>query len=216
MKTPFRLAPAIFLALSLPSSTPGAILLYESFDPPTNLWTTTSSGSGAFWSYDLAGCQMSGNYTGGSGEALCANSDSFPGPYDASVISPVLDLSGAGNVVLTYRINYQNYSGQDTLDLDISTDGGSTWLTLLHWQEDHGAFQATPGELVTVNLTPYASPQTRFRWRYYDLSDAWDWYVQIDDVLVQSQQEPAEIPEPASFLMTAAGLGFLLMRKFRH
>lgn len=179
-------------------------------------WSSATTGTGAYWSWDLAGCGMSANTTGGTGDAACASSDLWPGAYDTRIISPVLDLSGYGNVVLSYRANYQHYAN-DTLDLDISANGGSTWVTLLRWQEDHEPFGNASGGLVSLDVTPYVSSQTLFRWRYYNLSeDAWDGYVQIDDILVSSLQEPSEVPEPSSLVTAAAGLGVLLLLASRR
>ena len=130
------------------------------------------------------------NYTGGDGTAADVNSDANSGtPYDTELITPVIDPTGAPNLVLSYLANYQDYvaGGGDTLALDISTDGGTTWTNILTWDEDHGTLYDTPGELVVLDLTPYLpSPTTPFqlRWHYYTADTApWDWYAQIDDVI---------------------------------
>ena len=75
--------------------------------------------------------QGGGNYTGGTGDAAGANSD-FIGPadYDTELRTPA--ISGFGpNVVLTYTANYQNFGNADFLNLDVSTDGGTNWTTVL-------------------------------------------------------------------------------------
>ncbi len=37
-----------------------------------------------------------------------------------------------------------------SLDLDISSNGGSTWTTINHWTSNHGTHYGTPGENVTL------------------------------------------------------------------
>lgn len=201
--------------ISLGFSASAGVILTDSFDPVSVPWTVESAGA-VTWMYDLASCGLPANLTGGAGNAVCANSDASPGAFSTALISPVLDLSGAGAASLSYRAYYANYAGADTLDLDISTDGGSTWSNVLRWNEDHQGGDGSPGELVLVDLTPYLSSQTRLRWNYYDPSDGWDWYVQLDDILVTTGGADAEVPEPGAFGLLAAGLGALLLgRKTR-
>lgn len=207
------------LALALACLTPAAragVILSENFDPVSLPWTVNSSGW-VIYGWDLASCGMSLNLTGGTGDAFCANSDLVgPGAFDLFLISPVLNLSGAGSASLTYRANYQNHLGNDTLDLDISTNGGLGWINVLRWKETHQGTFPELGVAVTVDLTPYLSPNFRFRWRYYDLAtDAYDWFFQLDDIQVTTGATP-EIPEPGTAALLTGGLGLLLLRRRRH
>lgn len=148
-------------------------------------WTVVDNeGTGVVWS-DIPGCGESGNFTGGAGNAACASSD-IAGivEFDTELWTNPFSLSNASSATLTYLANYSNFAGLDFLDLDISTDGGATWTNLLSWNEDHGAFRSTPGEAVTVDLSPYAGAgNVLLRWHYYDPNTGdWDWYAQVDDV----------------------------------
>lgn len=148
-------------------------------------WTVADNeGSGVVWG-DLAGCGESGNFTGGAGDVACASSDVFgTAEFDTELWTNTLDLSTATAATLDYMVNYQNYAGLDRLAVDVSTDGGSNWTNLLLWDSDHGAFRATPGEAVSLDLTPYVGGSNVIvRWHYYDPNTSdWDWYVQVDDV----------------------------------
>lgn len=135
--------------------------------------------------------QGTSNATGGTGDAAGANSD-FTGPADFDTELRTPPISGFGpNVVLTYVANYQNYANYDYLDVDVSTDGGATWSTVLSWNEDHGGFFGPPGEQVALDLDPFVAGASEFmvRWRYYDPSMFdWDWYAQVDDVMIVSDE----------------------------
>ena len=64
---------------------------------------------------------------------------------DAELRTPVFSLVGYSEATFSYLANYQNFSGIDRLNFDISADGGVTWTTLTTWNSDQGAFQSTPG-----------------------------------------------------------------------
>ncbi len=160
----------------------------ENFDagiPDT--WTVIDSvGSSLTWTGVISSGEK-GNYTGGAGDAATASSDKFGAhSFDTELRSPSFDLPTGPSAFLEFRANYQALIHHDTLDVDISSDGGANWANLLHWNDDHGYFHAVPGEVVEVDISSYMGTSgLLLRWRYYDLrSDAWDWYAQIDDVRV--------------------------------
>ncbi|MER2599848.1 MAG: S8 family serine peptidase [Caldilineales bacterium] len=168
---------------------------FETGVPPTSWLVQTNEPDGAQWG-TIADCGEAGNYTNGSGEAACVSSDVFgEAEFDTSLVSPPLDLTGASTVMLNYTANYQNFAALDFLDLDISTDGGATWTTLLSWNEDHGTFGDPPGVDVSVDLSAYANTTgALLRWHYYDPNtDDWDWYAQIDNVAVECAAAPPNI-----------------------
>lgn len=157
---------------------------FETAVPPSGWSAATNEPSGPQWT-TVAGSGESGNFTNGSGGAASVSSDVFgSGEYDTSLVTPAFSLVGFVTAQVEYTANYQNLANIDYLDLDISTDGGTAWTTLLSWNEDHGAHRAQPGVDVTVDLAAYAGQANLLlRWRYYDPDTGdWDWYAQIDDV----------------------------------
>ena len=146
-------------------------------------WTVIdNAGTALVWS-NIAGAGEGGNYTGGADDAATASSDIFgPADFDTELRSNTFSLANMYSASLNYLANYQNYAGLDYLDLDISADGGATWTNLLSWNEDHGGFRNTPGEAVSIDLSPFLGmSDLQLRWRYYDPTTwDWDWYAQID------------------------------------
>ncbi|MEO1099458.1 MAG: choice-of-anchor J domain-containing protein, partial [Bacteroidota bacterium] len=162
----------------------GEELLSEDFEgatfPPDGWSVIDNEGNGVVWE------MSTDNYTGATGNTAMANSDAAGiVEYDTELRSPELDVDGKAGVIVQYYANYQNLSNGDFLDLDITTDGGTSWTTVLSWNEDHGSLFSIPGEYVTVELDDYTSGATtmQLRWRYYNPNTGdFDWYAQIDDV----------------------------------
>jgi hypothetical protein len=167
---------------------PGFSEDFESW--PLTGWTVVQNiANGLVW--DSSDVYLDGNYTGGLGLAADVNSDKNQYVnYDTELISPVIDAASLANLNLVYKANFQVYS-EETLDLDISNDGGSSWTNILSWAENHGALYGAPGETVFLDLTPYAGPSFQLRWHYYTgMVDPWDWYAQIDEVRIGASCEP--------------------------
>jgi uncharacterized membrane protein/subtilisin family serine protease len=169
---------------------PNAVVLSEGFNdatfPPAGWSVVDNEGTGLEWG-NLAACGEAGNYTGGSGDVACASSDWFGlAEFNTELWTPSFSLEGYTSAQVTYLANYQNYGFLDFLDLDISSDGGTTWSNLLSWNEDHGTFRGTPGESVDVDLSAYAGMSNLIlRWHYYDPNSLdYDWYAQVDDVVI--------------------------------
>ncbi len=168
-------------------TTPAA--LSEDFETwPLTGWTIVDNiaGGGLVWNVNTAPVYSDGNYTGGAGLAADVNSDvNFGVAYDTELRSPVIDPLTLANKNLTYKANFQSYSGLDALDLDITNDGSATWTNISHWTTDHGAIYAAPGETIAVDLTPFVTGNFQLRWRYYTSeSSPWDFYAQIDEVKI--------------------------------
>ena len=121
------------------------------------------------------------NYAGGNGYCADADSDAYGGGGDAYLMTPVLDLSSYSSATLSFTAAYNIWESGEYADVDISTNGGSTWINLLHWAEDHSPYG--PGENVTIDLTPYVgNSNVVVRWHYY--AAGWDYYYEIDNIRI--------------------------------
>jgi hypothetical protein len=188
----------------------GTSLLQEDFEdasfPPSGWSVVDNAGSGIVWKF--AAAYEESNYAG-TGEAATTSSDAFgEGEFDTELISPIVSTAGFKNIAVQYNANYQNYSGLDFLDLDIQVDGGA-WTTVLSWNEDHGTLREPSGESVTVELGEYINDASSFRlrWHYYDPNaDEWDWYAQIDDVVILGDPRAWLTVEPSSGIVPVQGV----------
>ena len=179
------------------------VLLTEDFNAgiPVDWTITDDDGSGLMWTTnDVWGDD---NWTGGDGYCAEASSDTFgSSTYDTSLITPMLDLSGAATATLDFDAAYQNISTDEFFDVDVSYDGGGSWTNLLSWNEDHGTFHATPGEHVTLTFAG-GSATTQIRFRYYDPTASWAWEAEVDNVVISVESQtvhpcPFVVDLPAS------------------
>jgi hypothetical protein len=167
--------------------------LTESFEgntfPPSGWNVVDNVGEGHEWQLNDPEGQQ--NATGGSGNFADINSD-FYGPgdtQDTSLVTPTLDLSGAAAPYLTFHNNYVAFSPYpQTGDVDVSTDGGTTWTTVWHHGED-----GVPGpDLETVQL-PQAANQSNVKVRFHFTSTFGFWWM-VDDVTVLKSAGCVKIP----------------------
>ncbi len=191
--------------------------------PSTVLSQTFNSGLGS-WTVDNSG--GSGMLPGG-GWKICGNGYPTLGPFfspdysafamsnadtspstsftSSRLISPIFSLGGYSGATLTFQQAYQYWpAGDFNVDLDISTDGGTTWTTL---QNFVGASIGTSTGFIgeTFSLNAYlGQPNLRIRFYYYT---HWGDFWAIDNVLVTGTSSIV-MPtwSPATDLYADAGL----------
>lgn len=150
-----------------------ADVLFEKFEagiPGT--WTVidNSSGSCGVWQSNDAGGR--GNLTGGSGGFAIVDSD-YEGCADTALITPSFDIPL--NAHLTFDTDYNHLA--DVAAVDITTDGGGTWINLLHWEEDHR------GPLkVDIDLSAYSGETVQIR--FVNVADQDLWW-ELDNVRLE-------------------------------
>ena len=178
------------LACNAPGYSPVTSGLFEAFDAGVlpKGWTVTNNGSGGSGGFPIdwqinegpAPCgDFGGNQTGGSGPYAVANSD-CPGSSvfeDTSLITPAVDMSSFGAALVRFDEDYRALG--DNADVDISTDGGTSWTNVLSQTSD----QRGPRS-ISIDITGIASGQksVQARFHYYNAFFAWWW--QVDDVLL--------------------------------
>ncbi|NUT22468.1 MAG: S8 family serine peptidase [Hamadaea sp.] len=150
-------------------------ILSESFDTtstPANWTVVNHQGTNPVWAFDDPGKR--GNLTGGTGGFAIMDSDKAGSgkTEDTSLVTPVLDLSGTNLPYLRFNNDYRAFSNSFG-DVDISTDGGTTWTTVLH-QSTTAARGPRVEQLALAGLAGSATAQIRF---HYKGTFAWWWEV---------------------------------------
>jgi len=167
--------------------------LTEGFDgstfPPSGWNVTDPLVNGQVWQLNDPEGQQNG--TGGSGNFADINSDFYgsSSSQDTSLVTPTLDLSGASAPYLTFHNNYiANPFFPQTGDVDVSTNGGTTWTNVWHHAGD-----AVPGpDLETVQI-PTAANQSNVKVRFHFTATFGFWWM-VDDITVLRSAGCVKIP----------------------
>ncbi len=190
-----------------------AIVLSQTFNSGLGAWTVDNSGGsgmlpGGGWKVCGNGYPTLGPFFSPDYSAFAmSNADTSPSTSFTSskLISPVFSLVAYSGATLTFQQAYQYWpAGDFNVDLDISTDGGTTWATM---QNFVGASIGTSTGFIseTFSLNGYlGQPNLRIRFYYYT---HWGDFWAIDNVMVagvSSVVMPAW--SPATDLYADAGL----------
>ncbi len=169
----------------LACSAPGYALvgtISESFEdgvfPPPG-WTVVNNGGDCTWAGDDPSGR--GNLTGGTGQFAIADSDAcgYETTMNTDLLSPIVDVSSLPTVTLEFAYDYRTFSVNESADVDLSPDGGQTWINVVHWNGDQRG-PATFSQDVTAYLGGSTQAQVRF---HYD-SPGWNWWWEVDNVLL--------------------------------
>ena len=106
----------------------------------------------------------------GSGSAL-----------DEELITPTLDCSTAAIVILEFDQYFRFLS--DFADVDVSTDNGQTWETVLSQPATVGSVEVPDHQELDISAFAAGSDQVKVRFHYYD-DGVWSWYWLVDNVRV--------------------------------
>ncbi|MFQ6607798.1 MAG: T9SS type A sorting domain-containing protein [Fidelibacterota bacterium] len=126
---------------------------------------------------------------------------------DSRMITPLVDLSGYGSVVLNWWTAY-SYTSYATMvnEVQVSTDGGGTWVTV--YEDD----PFTTGDVLierSVDISSYVGQSIQVAFRFLDDSFGEAWFVDdieiIGDGMISSPQRlTLNTPEVKNGLNLAA------------
>lgn len=157
-------------------------------------------GSEFMWTTEDIGGR--GNNTGGSGLFVIGDSENYFGGYDIGLLTPEFYVEP--NSVFIFDTDYQRWI-DDPAEVDITLDGGSSWINLLSWSIKHEG-----PEHVEVLLQDYTGEDARLRFHYsHRYGFAWNKWWEIDNVGI------IVIPSPAAYLILIAACGFIALRRLR-
>jgi hypothetical protein len=119
------------------------------------------------------------NLTDGTGLAATVSSNACLGPVDATLVTPVLDLSATSEVWLAFHTDFIgniDWMGNvlEHATVDITTDYGATWINLLD-------MTAQKDEPVILDISEYAGVSEAML-RFHYVATSWSFWWQIDDV----------------------------------
>jgi len=148
---------------------------FDTTDTPAGWTVVNHQGVNAVWAFDDPGHR--GNLTGGTGGFAIMDSDAAGSgkTEDTSLVTPVLNLSGTNLPYLRFNNDFRAFSTSFG-DVDVSTDGGATWTTVLH-QQSTAARGPRLEQLALPSLAGAATAQIRFHYK-----GTWAWWWEVDNV----------------------------------
>lgn len=177
------------VALTVSSIARADIILQEDFNSgaiPTG-WTTNGIQGTDTWQINNApvlGSTSGGYYAVFNDQALGAGVT----PTQSDLQTSVFDCSNRTSVFLNYQHFWSEVESTHGY-VEISNDGGATWVTLMDYEKGTRGSLAAPQD-TTLNITAYAANEATvsIRFRYWDNSLAGRyWYV--DDITVYSDPD---------------------------
>ncbi len=191
----FFVLTVFLLSLSAAFSADYTTVFSEGFEGDffgTGGWTTVDlNGGGTVWHRsDYWGRTI----TGGVGYSVGANSDAEWARYNSSLVSPSINLASASAARLSFLSEFRELGRDDQGVLQVSTDGGANWSTLLTLTTNEGdprVFDTTN----IIDLSAYTDQNISLRW-IYTTTGSWEWWWYIDEVLLEAILGPIRPNEP--------------------
>jgi hypothetical protein len=152
----------------------------DDFEAGSGNWTITNNGGVCIWAT----------------RPLSSRPYTMPATAAGNVMSADVDLCGSGTFInstatLTNSLNCSGYSsvycefdndfyllGSDQCKLDVSTDGGTTWINKFTWTTAHRNSHET-------QTLPEANGQANVKIRLISIQPSWDWWWAVDNVCVK-------------------------------
>lgn len=170
------------------SSTGGLVEDFDSGVQPTGWTIVDNKDNGQVWTF--VDQENQPNKTGGTGLFAVINSDFYGqgGEQDSELRTPVLNFSSNSEIHISYDTDFR-YWGSPTAevgDVDVSTDGGSTWTNVHRYQ--NGDTVGPHHEDFDISAIAGNHSNVMVRFHYYN--SAFSFWWQVDDVRVGVQCAP--------------------------
>lgn len=159
-------------------------------------WSVNNLGGSCSWTFDNPGQQP--NLTGGTGCFAIADSD-FCGTgttMNTELVSPQVDCSALAQVHLEFKYDVYRYYSTTKFAVDVSTDGGGNWMNV--WQRV-GVNDRGPRTAV-IDISALAAGQGDVRVRFLYSAPGWDWWWQVDDVVISEGTPQCTAPVDGGYV----------------
>jgi len=197
------------------------LILQESFNggQPVGWQVKANKHPANLWRFDDPGRR--GNRTGGSRGFAIADSDKLGGYYqrylmDTELISPVINCAGLTSVKLEFKYDYYYAERIDQCDIDVSVNGKQgPWITV--WHRSSASDRGPRTAVIDLSTLLAGCPNAAIRFHHYDAR--FDWWWQVDDVLmyglISSANQPTTLSLSASALLVSENSGSAIITIIR-
>ncbi|WOD45088.1 immunoglobulin-like domain-containing protein [Hwangdonia lutea] len=167
----------------IPNGCTGGIASFpyaESFENTLGAWTQ-STADDINWTIDANGTPSNNTgpasaFQGNYYVFVEASSPNYPSKR-AILNSPCFDLSGLAEATFSFKYHMYGSSDMGTIDLEISTDEGSTWTTI--WSQTGN--KGNSWQTANVDISAYTGGGVQLRFNRF-VGGTWQADIAIDDV----------------------------------
>jgi len=156
----------------------------ENFDaglPDT--WTVIDGGTPGFTWYNTPA--HNGNSIDGTPFMFASSDAAGSGStMDEQLVSPMINADNADELYLSFDYVYQ-YIGNEHFSVDVYD--GASFVEVFRTQADSGPYPWGPTITETIDVTEYANEEFQVRFNY--VSNSWNWYVAVDNVVVTDNMD---------------------------
>ncbi len=166
-------------------------ILSEDFEGEVSGWTTQNNSTGgtpddAAWTLYISGGSVASN---DNSIFALSNSDAqgYGGTTDTKLFTPVMNTTGFASLTLSFWHNFRWYSSADIAQIEVSLDGGSTWLPAPLVQYSGGSV-GTPTSWVNaiIDMTDYIDQTNLMLCFHYQAS--WGYWWGLDNVVISGDK----------------------------
>ena len=150
---------------------------FNSGSLPSGWGITDEQGTGETWTFQDV--KNRHNLTGGDGTFAIIDSDGFGSGHtqNSSLVSPTVDLSSSSSPVVRFNEDYLAWPQDVFVDVDVSTDGGTTWQNAFH------GLSSRRGPRENTVPIPQAANQSNVKVRWHFKSTFGFWW-EVDNAFV--------------------------------
>lgn len=159
--------------------TVGLVTLFcDNFENGTGNWTITNNGGTCVWINEAPRSGMTLPPTS-NGNIMAADVDlcgSGTNENTTATLTDPLNCSNLKDVYVEMDNDFYVLSADQAM-LDVSTDGGTTWINKFNWTTSHRQFHS-------ITQVPEAYYQPNVRFKLTCIEPAWDWWWAVDNFCV--------------------------------
>ncbi len=176
----------LFILLS--SSLIAETIFFDDFESGLGNWNSIiNSGTGEWLIYSSPfpnTYTMPPESTGNVCAAVADEAGSGSSTDCSLQISTALDLSIHTDIFLEFDSDFRTFDSEDYCYVDVSANGGSSWVNILTWGGDNVDVAATHE---IIDITSIATGSSNVLVRFHSVQPGWDWWWAIDNVHITAE-----------------------------
>jgi len=108
---------------------------------------------------------------------------------DEELITPPIDAGGCSQLVVEFNNQFHTVTGSEIGDLDISIDGGATWVNVLKITGSDDGYDFPNVKRIDISNQVTGKTTVMLRWHYYNANDGGWWAIDNVGVICNSPPE---------------------------